>query len=219
MQTVAEAPRGAKTKVELIWITPDAQRQIEAAGRTCRLTLSGDNTAGPFVRRMIGMGHGAMLEHASASFRLSNVSRALTHQLVRHRLASFAQQSQRHVNEDGFSFIIPHTIESNSKALEVFLRTMQNIQDAYEELRSIKDYDGLPVVPKEDARYVLPNACTSEIVLTANMREWRTIFDLRCDVHAQWEIREVCEEILALLTKECPDVFYDLAGKYLGESK
>lgn len=191
-------------KVELLSITPNAEQLIEQAGRTCYQSqekITGESAAG-FIRRLIRSGHESVLEHATATFRLSGVSRALTHQLVRHRLCSFSQQSQRYVNEAGFEYVTPPSIQQNEAALMWFRDLMQKINFIYSELKARG-------IPKEDARFVLPNACTSEIVASANFREWRHIIELRCGVHAQWEIREACEEILKILKIEAPAVFKD----------
>ena len=185
-------------KVELLHLTHNAEGLIEEAGRTCYQSEAKEDSAGPFIRRLIKNGHTSMLEHATATFRLRGVSRSLTHQLVRHRLCSFAQQSQRYVSQSEPSFVTPESCRDN----KVYLKAMLAAWAAYRELRD-------QGVPKEDARFVLPNACCSEIVVTANLREWRTIFTLRCDKHAQWEIRGACEEMLGILKGLCPNVFFD----------
>ncbi len=191
-------------KVELIAITPKAEQVIEEAGRTCYLSFDrkGQNTAGPFIKRLIMAGHTSVLEHASATFRISGVSRAMTHQLVRHRLASFSQQSQRYVNENNFGYVIPPGVEKNQTAAKIFRKTMKDTGNAY---RALLDAG----VKREDARFVLPNACVSEIVMSANFREWRHIFELRLSPRAQWEIRKVCMECLKQLKLKAPTVFGD----------
>jgi thymidylate synthase (FAD) len=130
----------------------------------------------------------------------------LTHQLVRHRLASYSQQSQRYVQEHQFDFVVPPTIAAGERRLE-FEHDMLKIQEMYAKWKSYG-------FKNEDARFVLPNACCSEIVVSANLREWRTIFKLRCDSHAQWEIRAVMTECLELLYGKAPHVFEDLAKKF-----
>ncbi len=191
-------------KVELIAITPKAELVIEEAGRTCYLSFDrkGRNTAGPFIQRLLRAGHTSVLEHASATFRISGVSRAMTHQLVRHRLASFSQQSQRYVDENNFKYVIPPGVEKDQPAVKIFRKTMEDIGNAY---RALLDAG----VKREDARFVLPNACTSEIVMSANFREWRHIFELRLSPRAQWEIRSTCMECLKQLKQKAPAVFGD----------
>jgi len=191
-------------KVELIALTPRAERVIEEAGRTCYLSFDrkGRNTARAFIQRLIRAGHTSVLEHASATFRISGVSRAMTHQLVRHRLASFSQQSQRYVDENNFGYVIPPSIEKNQTATKIFRKMMKDTGNAY---RALLDAG----VKREDARFVLPNACASEIVMSANFREWRHIFGLRLSPRAQWEIRRVCMEMLKQLKQKAPVVFGD----------
>ncbi len=193
-----------KFKVELLSITPEAEKVIEIAGRTSyqshdKITKESSKK---FIQNIIRMGHLSVLEHASATFRISGVSRSLTHQLVRHRLASFTQQSQRYVDEANFNIIIPPSIKENQDALQIYNKFMETARDTYLKLREMN-------ILKEDARYVLPNATATEIVLTANFRELRHIFKLRCDIHAQWEIRLVAIDMLKQLKEKVPAVFGD----------
>ena len=193
-----------KPDVTLLAITPRAEKLIEEAGRTCYLSLERitDDSEKNFIRKSIKNGHLSILEHASASFRIKGASRAFTHQLVRHRIASYSQQSQRYVDETGFSYIIPPAIRKDSHAAGIFRAFIKEAEKAYNELRKAG-------MKKEDARFVLPNALESEIVFSANFREFRTIFSLRLDRAAQWEIRCVCMEMLKILQKEAPSVFGD----------
>ena len=193
-----------KIKVTLLAITPNPVRLIEEAGRTCYLSFDkiGAASAEDFVKRLIKMGHDSPLEHACATFRIENCSRAMTHQLVRHRLMSVSQQSQRYVNEDNFSYVIPETLPE--KLVGQFRDDMKSIQQMYKKWRS----KGLK---KEDARFVLPNACTSEIVVTANFREWRHIIRLRTSKKAQWEIRNACRKIFEILKQHAPVCFEDIS--------
>lgn len=191
-------------KVTLIHITPNPEQVIEEAGRTAyksQSKITGDSS-GKFIKMLIKLGHLSVLEHAVASFRVSGVSRALTHQLVRHRVASFTQQSQRYVSESNFNYIIPDKIKSNAEALKIFNQTMERVKDCYKDLIDLK-------IPKEDARFIIPNAVHTEIVITANLREYRHIFDLRCKGDAQWEIRRMAIEMLKTLKKHAPNVFFD----------
>ena len=190
--------------VQLIAVTPESQKVIEEAGRTCYLSFErmSDESYADFIPKAIARGHLSILEHASATFRIKGASRAFTHQLVRHRVASFSQQSQRYVKEDEFDYIVPPSIKDNAEALAEFRSCMDACRESYRKLRSMS-------VLKEDARFVLPNALESEIVFTANFREFRHLFEIRLEPHAQWEIRRVCMAMLAVLQKEAPAVFGD----------
>lgn len=191
-------------KVELLFITPDAEKLIETAGRTSYLSFGkqGKDTEKTFIRMLIKRGHLSVLEHAYATFRISGVSRAFTHQLVRHRLCSFIQQSQRYVDESNFNFIEPQSIKNNPEAHSIFTESMDNARKTYVELQKLG-------IKNEDARFVLPNAAESQIVVTANLREWRHIVELRGEPDAQWEIRRAAIEILKILKKHAPTVFGD----------
>ena len=179
-------------EIELIAITPDAERVIEQAGRTCYLSFDkiGADSQKDFIRRLIKMGHESPLEHAYATFRIRNCSRAMTHQLVRHRLMAVSQQSQRYVDEESFDYVVPESMPAQFE--EDYHNDMRLIQRIYHKWRQ----RGLK---KEDARFVLPNACTSEIVVSANFREWRHIFRIRTSTKAQWEIRKACGMMLNIL--------------------
>jgi len=190
--------------VELIVITPNAEAVIEKAARTCycstqRAQPTSENN---LIYRIIKNGHHSVLEHASATFRILGVSRSFTHQLVRHRLCSFSQRSQRYVNEKSFAFVEPESIMEKTEAHRLFEEFMADAKNAYCKLQELG-------IKNEDARFVLPNAVQSEIVLSANFRELRHIFCVRCDRHAQWEIREVALQMLRIMKKEALSVFGD----------
>jgi thymidylate synthase (FAD) len=193
-----------KPDVKLIAITPSAEKLIEEAGRTCYLSLDRitDESEKNFIRNSIKRGHLSIIEHASATFRIKGASRAFTHQLVRHRVASFSQQSQRYVNESDFNYIIPPGIAENGEAGKLFRDFIETSKNTYAALitKGIK---------KEDARFVLPNALESEIVFSANFREFRFIFSLRLQKNAQWEFRRVCIDMLKILREHAPSVFGD----------
>lgn len=193
-----------KPEVILLAITPNPEKLIEEAGRTCYLSLSKitDESEKNFIRSAIRRGHHSILEHASASFRILGASRAFTHQLVRHRIASFSQQSQRYVDEAEFNYIVPPEIAGNPEALEFYREYLENSRKAYIKLREFG-------IKKEDARFLLPNALESQIVFSANFREFRSVFNLRLDKSAQWEIRRVCLEMLRVLKEKAPSVFGD----------
>lgn len=195
-------------KVELLNLTKDAQKLIEKAGRTSYLSYNKIDNGSyfPFIRMLIEKGHESVLEHASASFKISEVSRSLTHQLVRHRIASFTQQSQRHVDEKSFEYVVPESIKQDKSCLFIYENLCEEARFCYKALQNHG-------VPWEDARFVLPNATHTEIVITANLREWRHIIKLRTSDAAQWEIKDVMNEILRILKNKCPAVFYDFEVK------
>lgn len=192
-------------RVELLSITPNAEKLVEEAGRTSYLSFDkqGKETEKAFIRMLIKNGHFSVLEHAYATFRISDVSRSFTHQLVRHRLCSYTQQSQRYVDENNFNYVEPASISNNLKAHSFFVRFIEEAKRVYLELQRLG-------IRNEDARFVLPNAVESQIVVTANFREWRHIIGLRGSPAAQWEIREVAIEVLRILQKYAPAVFEDL---------
>jgi thymidylate synthase (FAD) len=196
-------------EVTLLAITPDSERLIESAGRTCYLSFDreGHGTEVKFIRSLVKNGHLSVLEHAYATFRIKGASRSFTHQIVRHRLCSFSQQSQRYVNEKGFSFVTPPSIAGKPEANEAYLAFMEEARQCYMKLQELG-------VPNQDARFVLPNATESEIVLSANFREFRHIFEHRCHPAAQWEIRRVCCLMLEKLKAEAPTVFEDFVIDY-----
>jgi thymidylate synthase (FAD) len=188
-------------KVELLAVTPDAEKLIETAGRTAYQS-KGSNTE-KFVKMLVRHEHGSVIEHGSATFRISGASRAFTHQLVRHRLCSFTQQSQRYVNEKNFSYVIPKSIQDNPDARELFDNFMEESRKVYCKLQELG-------IRNEDARFALPNAVESVIIITANLREWRHIIWLRGQSDAQWEIRNMAIQVLKILKEKLPSVFYDL---------
>lgn len=192
--------------VELIAITSDAEKIIEDAARTCYQSKAGEkHVVGDLIRKLIKSGHHSVLEHAYATFRINGCSRSMTHQLVRHRLCSFSQQSQRYVKEDQFDYVIPDPIkELGDRHIKIFKNDMKIIQEMYIKW---KKHFGLK---NEDARFVLPNACCTEIVVSANFREFRHIFEVRCSKHAQWEIRAIAKEMLKQLYEKSPSVFEDM---------
>ncbi len=195
--------------IELLAVTPDPERIMEIAARTCyqseEMMVSGK--IGQLLPKLIAMGHESPFEHAYATFRLSDVSRAMTHQLVRHRLMAVSQKSQRYVSEGNFSWVVPPSVPADRKS--EFDQDMEGIRALYGKWLEA----GLK---KEDARFVLPNACTSEIVVSADFREWRHIFKVRCHPRAQWEIREACRRMLRELHRHAPHVFGDLMQEFGG---
>ncbi len=188
-------------EIELVAITPEPEDVIEAAARTCYQSSGSENRTSRFISRLIQMGHESPLEHAYATFRLKGCSRTMTHQLVRHRLTSISQKSQRYVAEGSFEYVIPPTVKEED--VVDFKKDMECIGGMYRKWkeRGLKN---------EDARFVLPNACVTEIVISANFREFRHIFKLRCSPHAQWEIRTAAVRMLEALHERAPLVFEDI---------
>lgn len=191
-------------KVRLLSITSNAEKLIEKAGRTAYLSFGKKEKYSEkiFIRMLIKSGHLSVLEHAYATFRIDGGSRAFTHQLVRHRLCSYTQQSQRYVNEHNFNYIEPLSIKRHKEAHIIFRNFIGKAKEIYSKLQKLG-------IKNEDARFVLPNAVESRIVLTANFREWRHIIELRGNPDAQWEIRKITIEILKILKKYEPTVFED----------
>jgi thymidylate synthase (FAD) len=196
-------------KVELLACTPDPERIIEMAARTCYQSedAMAPETMGQLLPKLIAMGHESPFEHAYASFRVEEVSRAMTHQLVRHRLLAVSQKSQRYVSESNFTWVVPPAVTREQG--EEFNRDMELIRGMYTKWLKA----GLK---KEDARFVLPNACTTEMIVSANFREWRHVFKVRCHRRAQWEIREACLIMLKELHRQAPNVFGDLMVEFKG---
>jgi thymidylate synthase (FAD) len=179
---------------------------IEHAGRACYRSEPRGN-AGDFIRRRVQEGHESIIEHASATFDISGISRACSHQLVRHRIASYSQESQRYVDMADPEFVVPPAVAKDPAAAAAFQRFCDTVSGAYEELRSLG-------IRKEDARFLLPNAAATRIVVTMNFRSWRHFIKLRgLDPGAQWEIREVAYRVLDALYEQAPSVFGDLVDE------
>ena len=198
-------------RVELIAVTRylggkgTPEELLEHAGRVCyRSERRGD--AGRFLQARIREGHESIVEHASATFEISGMSRACSHQLVRHRIASYSQESQRYVDMSGPEWVLPPAVEENPEARAVWDRFAGEVQAAYRALRELG-------VRKEDARFVLPNGAATRIVVTMNFRELLHLFRLRISPEAQWEIRAVCVRMLELVYPLAPSVFGDLRGE------
>jgi thymidylate synthase ThyX len=145
-----------------------------------------------------GLTNQELQAHGSATFYLHGVSRALTHQLVRHRMASYSQASQRYCREDAFDYVTPHSIQDEARDTYQ-QKVMGDLQTHYQAL--------VTQVPKEDARYVLPNATCTELAVTMTFENWMNFFSLRCDPHAQWEIRELAEQIRKVFVQRVPQLF------------
>lgn len=216
-------------KVELIAYTPEADDVCGVAARTCvsetippKGDLFGDwSKSENALRHALASGHESVAEHAVFTFAIEGISRACSHQLVRHRMASYSQQSQRYVNMDNFDYVMPESIQSHENAIffrhdydpfdnelvkvsmtpkEAIDRIMKQIADIYEGMIRAG-------IPEEDARYILPNACCTNLVVTMNGRELMHFFSLRCCTRAQWEIRELAKEMLKQVRQVAPIMF------------
>lgn len=194
--------------VQLLQHTREPELVVAQAAKLCYSDAGLEEIAGKlsqektadFIRRLIAMGHLSALEHASFTFGIEGVSRALTHQLVRHRLASYSQQSQRYVSMRDFPRITPPSLSEKPELLNRFQTIIDEIGRAYKELLEAG-------IPAEDARYLLPNACETKIVVTMNARELLHFFRLRCCHRAQWEIHALADWMLNLARGAGPNLF------------
>ncbi len=199
--------RNNKPVVKLISKPENILKTVYTACRTCYSAMSPvdmyENDADEekmlkLIRNVVASGHHSTIEHIQVSFAISNVSRACTHQLVRHRLMSFSQKSQRYVQEKGqFDYLIPPTIEKNPELKEKFISFMGEISDKYQEFVNAG-------IPAEDARAVLPNAAASSMVASLNLREMIHLAQLRLCTRAQYEIRMLVKGMCEELTKQEP---------------
>ncbi|MDR1696305.1 MAG: FAD-dependent thymidylate synthase [Endomicrobium sp.] len=198
-------------KVKLLKFTKDPEKTCAIAARLCYSAAGIDEITEKLTKekvkellgKVISSGHHSVLEHASFSFGIEGVSRALLAQLTRHRIASFSVQSQRYVKfKDGVEFVTPETIK---KRKDLFLKYGNFLK----ETEKLYKYFLESGIPAEDARYILPNASSTKIIITMNARELRHFFALRCCNRAQWEIRDMACRMLNLARKEAPVLFYD----------
>lgn len=169
----------------------------------------GDDDLLKSMKGAIASGHESVLEHWSATFAVSGVSRALTHQLVRHRIASYSQQSQRYVDMGKFEYVTPDSISRRREGNVDPYFYLQEYEHLMDEISKL--YQGMIIggIPEEDARYILPNACTTNIVVSMNARQLRHFFALRCCERAQKEIRELANKMLEECIKVAPNIFSD----------
>ncbi|PKQ10284.1 MAG: thymidylate synthase (FAD) [Actinobacteria bacterium HGW-Actinobacteria-9] len=197
--------------VRLLSSTPDPERAVAVAARVCYAPVGAaelmdamdDEAVRRVLRTIMTSGHFSALEHVSYTFAIDGVSRAMTHQLVRHRLASYNQQSQRYVSyAEEPCFIVPPDVADDPQALSVYEAACDAAFAAY---RALVDAG----VEAEDARYLLPNAMETKIVVTMNVRELLHFFELRCCKRAQWEIRELALAMLELAEPTAPYIFAD----------
>lgn len=194
--------------VTLITHTPEPEKVIAGAAKLCYSSSDIENLMNgltnekieAFIKKLTDLGHQSPLEHCTFTFGIDGISRACSHQLVRHRLASYSQKSQRYVKEDQFDYIVPSTIKNIGDCLDVYEQLMRYCQNAYDHMIERG-------VPEEDARFVLPNACETKIIMTMNIRTLLHFFEERCCDRAQWEIRQMANIMLDICKEIAPNVF------------
>lgn len=219
-------------KVKLISYTPDPEKLVAMAAKLCYSAVGTDEIAegltpeatAKFLDFLTGIGHESPIEHVNFTFAAEGISRTLTHQLVRHRIASYSQQSQRYVKLDAFEYVMPPAIEAIPLAKAYFEEAMARDQESYDKLVDILEnaafgrliQEGVPEKQArkgaekaaiEDARYVFPNACETKILFTMNARTLLHFFSHRCCNRAQWEIRQMADLMLVEARKAAPLLF------------
>lgn len=218
--------------VKLLAYTPEPERTAATAAKLCYSNsdigslyegLTPEKTES-FIDMLVSIGHESVMEHVSFTFGIEGISRACSHQLVRHRIASYSQKSQRYVNENAFEFITPPEIEAVPEAKAEFDRMMSELNGSYEKIAGIlteshkqrflsQGLDEKSAASKarklanEDARFILPNACETKIIVTMNVRSLFNFFRHRCCNRAQWEIRAVANEMLRICLEKAPHIF------------
>jgi thymidylate synthase (FAD) len=207
----------SRLKVILLEHTPNPEAVVAMAAKLCyspsNIESLKEKTAVKdqkrFVEKLMEIGHMSPIEHASFTFAVEGISRACSHQLVRHRLASYSQQSQRYVSEEaGFDFIIPPSIKKDGELARYFRDFMNKAQEAYSHIVSRLNEKGLKgEEANQDARFILPNACETKIIITMNARELLHFFKQRCCNRAQWEIRSMAINMLRLVSRTAPAIF------------
>ncbi len=219
-------------KVTLLAHTPNPELTVASAARLCYSAATIDELqekltpekTSAFVDMLSEIGHESPIEHASFTFGIEGVSRALLAQITRHRIASYSVQSQRYVAEAQFEYVTPPEIENNEEAKKLFIEAMEKDQEYYDRLTEILKEKHLDEMLKsgmdekaalraaekkaiEDARFVLPNACDTKMIVTMNARSLHNFFRHRCCNRAQWEIRELAEKMLFLCREVSPNLF------------
>jgi len=206
-----------KLKVILLRVTPEPEETVSMAAKLCysnsdisslkEKISKKDQKA--FVEKLMKMGHLSPIEHSTFTFAIEGISRACSHQLVRHRIASYSQQSQRYVSEEsGFDYVVPPIIKEDPELKKYFDNFMSEAQKAYNYLSSKLNEKGIKgELANQDARFVLPNAAETKIIVTMNARELLHFFRQRCCNRAQWEIRQMAEKMLGLAKKAAPSIF------------
>jgi len=199
--------RKLSMNVKLIGFLPNPEKMPAMAAKLTHsktkpedLDKSSEKELKAILDQVMNLGHTSVIEHTSFTFAISDVSRSLTHQLVRHRIASYAQQSQRYVDFKKPNYVIPPKIAKNPEMKKAYDETMETIWNQYNTLLEME-------IPPEDARFVLPNAACTNIMVTMNARSLLNFFELRCCLHAQWEIRQLANKMLKEVKKVAPTIF------------
>lgn len=197
-------------KVVLLSYTKDPEQNVVAGIRQCYSKVGANElkekttteTRNRLINQVIGSGHTSTIEHANFTFGIEGISRACSHQLVRHRIASYSQQSQRYVDlsKEEMEYIEPPLIKGNNDQSKKYKEVMDNLEKNYKDLIEAG-------IKPEDARYILPNACQTKIVVTMNARSLLNFFRERCCLRAQWEIRALADEMLKKVKKVAPKIF------------
>lgn len=232
-------------KVTLIAHTPDPEKVVAAAAKLCYSKSSitdlmnglNDEKVASFLDKLSGLGHASPTEHVNFTFGIEGVSRSFLAQMTRHRIASFSVQSQRYVDMSAADMVVPPAIAQDGEASEAFSQAIKSAKYAYDHLHHVLEdihtYELMlgdskltekqarnkaSKMANEDARFVLPEACQTRMLVTMNARELNNFFKLRCCTRAQWEIRQVAEEMLKLVYPIAPHLFKDagpgcVAGK------
>jgi len=208
----------ARLKVLLLEHTPNPEQVVAMAAKLCYSPSDVEGLKGKiaakdqkaFVEKLVSIGHMSPVEHVSFTFGIEGISRACSHQLVRHRVASYSQQSQRYVRETEFDYVIPETIKTDKALTAKFKKQMAVSQKAYDEV--IKELGKRGITGEnasQDARFILPNAAETKIVVSMNARELLHFFRVRCCNRAQWEIRAMATDMLSLVKGAAPVLFKD----------
>ena len=231
-------------KVTLISHTPEPEKLVAIAGKLCYSSSDigslkdglTDDKIKNYVKMLVSIGHESVMEHVSFTFGIEGISRACSHQLVRHRIASYSQKSQRYVNESGFEFITPPAIHEVPEAEAEYMKMISEITESYNKISDLltdhhksnfinEGLDEKTALSKarkmanEDARFILPNACETKIIVTMNVRSLFNFFRHRCCNRAQWEIRDIANEMLRLCLEVAPNIFCNTGASCVSEGK
>lgn len=204
--------------VQLLQHTPEPEQVVAAAARLCysssgidQLLEQGEQERNRLLGKILALGHLSVLEHASFTFGIEGISRACSHQLVRHRIASYSQQSQRYVSQkERFAAVTPPSVAAQGDLHHRYQALLNEIHHFYCELLAAG-------IPAEDARFVLPNAAQTKLVMSMNARELLHFFNLRCCRRAQWEIRDMAKKMLHLARQAAPLLFVNAGPGCLTE--
>lgn len=211
-------------KVTLITHTPEPEKVIACAAKLCYSSSDIESLTNglteakieSFIKKLADLGHQSPLEHCTFTFGIEGISRSCSHQLVRHRIASYSQKSQRYVTEGQFDYVIPPEIESDEESRRIFVEAMEHDANAYDLLthrlktkyiNNGMDEKSATKKAIEDARFVLPNACETKLITTMNIRALLNFFTERCCNRAQWEIQQLANTMLGLCKEVAPNLF------------